>query len=179
MSENQNARDHSEPREVAAEMRVRQQVEDALSLADYAVESGLKGADGQPLAFDDIAMIHRTAAALGILRMSSNADQDAATSPGSLPADQWIAFEQAYYRLAVATAPVTAETLRNTKDTSRMERAGMTGTRSSSLRSLTSDFVLGYSPAQRFIASCATSWNSARPDVASPILAVCVSIQSR
>ena len=33
--------------------------------------------------------------------------------------DQWNKFEQAYYRLASAMSPVTAETLRDTRDTAR------------------------------------------------------------
>jgi hypothetical protein len=136
--------------------RVRRQVEDALELANYVVESGVKNADGQPLAFADIATIHTTAAMLGILSVASGESQRA---PASVTKDQWIAFEDAYYRLAMATSPVTAETLRNTKATSRLDNLSertprgeppTIGSRLMSALLRADGFLFGYSPAQRF-----------------------------
>ena len=95
--------------------RVRAKVQDALELANYVVETGVRDSAGQPLAFGDIGTIHTTGIALGLLDTSGAPPPDPV--PRSLTADQWLAFEQAYYRLAIATSPVTAETLQNTRDT--------------------------------------------------------------
>jgi hypothetical protein len=126
-----------------ADRRVREQVEDALELADYVVEFGIKNADGQPLAFADIATINATAGMLGILPVSAGANQGPRASQGAISRDQWAAFEEAYYRLAMNTSPVTAETLRSTK---AISSDGQTAGRLSSL----SEFLLGHSPAQYF-----------------------------
>ena len=67
----------------------------------------------------------------------------------SICSDAWIAFEQAYYRLAIATHPVTAETLRNTRYAAGAGGAevhfGQAGSGSYIWRK-----ICGSSPAQRF-----------------------------
>jgi hypothetical protein len=129
----------SQPRagETIAEDRVRRTVEDALELAGYAVSTGFKGPDGQPLAFDDIATIQMAGAQIGLIDIP-------VTGAPALSIDQWNRFEQAYYRLAMVLSPVTAETLRDTRDTARPR--GKYASFWWRLR----DFFLGYSPAQRF-----------------------------
>jgi hypothetical protein len=110
-------------------------LDDALALSDYAVSAGLQTPAGDPLSFADIGLIQGTAARLG--KFDPPPSQTQSPKP-SLTASEWIVFEQAYYRLAVATSPVTAETLAATKGT-------MPGARSN-LR----DLIFGYSPALRF-----------------------------
>ena len=94
-----------------AAKRARQQVQDAFELSQYVVETGVTDKDGKPLAFADIGTIQSTAAAIGIIGVNGGS----AAAPKALTKDEWLAFEQAYYRLAIATSPVTAETLRNTR----------------------------------------------------------------
>ena len=122
---------------MTANERVRRQVEDALELANFAVSTGFKGADGQPLAFDDIATIQMAAAQIGLIEIPT-------VGAPALTLDQWIKFKQAYYRLAGAMSPVTAETLRDTRDTARPHG------KYASLWFRIRDFFWGYSPAQRF-----------------------------
>jgi hypothetical protein len=120
-----------------ASQRVRRQVEDALELANFAVSTGAKGADGQPLSFDDIETIQFAAAQFGLI--------DIPVEPnGTLTIDQWNKFEKAYHRLASAMSPVTAETLRDTRDTARPPG------HYAHLYYRVRDYVWGYSPAQRF-----------------------------
>ena len=95
---------------IAANERIRLQVENALELANFAVSTGFQGADGQPLTFDDIATIQMAAAQIGVLDIPT-------VGAPTLTIDQWVKFEQAYYRLAAVMSPVTAETLRDTRDT--------------------------------------------------------------
>jgi hypothetical protein len=111
---------------------VRRQVADALALSGYAVSSGYPTLSGEPLALSDIALIQDTAAKLGLYEDGSS---QASVTPGD-----WTLFEQAYYRLAFAMSPVTAETLAATEAT----MPGADGV--SSLR----DRIFGYSPALRF-----------------------------
>lgn len=120
--------------------RVRKQVEDALELADFIVGTGAKGPDGQPLPFDDISTVHMTAAQIGLISVPM-------TGAPVLTIDQWTKFEQAYYRIASIMTPVTAETLRDTRDTARPQ-----GSYESVIYRLW-DLVRGYSPAQRFTRS--------------------------
>lgn len=115
--------------------RVRKQVEDALELANFAVSTGAKSADGQPLQFDDIERIQSTAAHVGLLDIPVNADD---------PLD-WNKFEKAYHSLASAMSPVTADTLRDTRDTARAP-----GDSSRPKLFQLHEFIWGYSPAQRF-----------------------------
>jgi len=113
---------------------VRNQLGDALTLSGYAVSAGVPTPAGEPPLFADIALIHGTAAKLGLFDAAGGNASSSAVS-----ASEWTAFEQAYYRLAVAMSPVTAETLASTQAT-------MPGTGDESLR----DRIFGYSPALRF-----------------------------
>ncbi len=122
---------------VAPESRVRRQVEDALELANFAVSTGAKGADDHPLSFDDIGTIQLAAAQIGLIEVPVEGNR-------TLTIDQWNQFEKAYHRLAAAMSPVTAETLRDTRDTARPPGAY------AHLYYRVRDFVWGYSPAQRF-----------------------------
>jgi hypothetical protein len=113
----------------------RSQLHDALTLSGYAVSAGVQTAVGEPLPFADIGVIQGTAAKLGMF----DAPGDGAPPSFAVTASEWIAFEQAYYRLAVAMSPVTAETLASTQAT-------MPGAGGGSFL----DGFLGYSPALRF-----------------------------
>ena len=110
----------------AADERVGTQVEDALELANYVVSSGVKGANGQLLSLDDIATIQKTAALIGLIGVKPDAPP-AAGSAASITITQWNEFELAYYRLASTLAPVTAETLRNTRDVAQASQRGFIG----------------------------------------------------
>ena len=91
----------------------RNQLDDALALSGYAVSAGVHSPGGDPLPFADIGVIHGTAAKLGVFDPPA---EGAAASPApAVTASEWIAFEQAYYRLAVTMTPVTAETLASTQ----------------------------------------------------------------
>lgn len=118
-----------------ARQRVLDQVEDAYELASYVIENGVLDHNGQPISVVDLKTIQTTAAKLGYLDGTS-AGVTAAT-PGNVTSDEWNAFEEAYYRLTIATHPVTAETLRDTADSSSRGSASLSR-------------LLGRSPAQRF-----------------------------
>jgi hypothetical protein len=124
----------------------RDRLDDALSLASYAVGSGFRTTTGDPLSLADIGMIQDTAAKLGEfdpppVQSQPGASQDTAAPP-SVTAAEWIAFELAYYRLAVAMSPVTAETLEATEAT--------TLSIDSSPLYRFRDWIFGNSPALRF-----------------------------
>jgi len=87
-----------------------QQATDALLLLDYAVGSGAKTADGMPIPQDTVFQIEGMAAKLGLLDGGAAAGASRNVAP-----DDWVAFELAYYDLATALSPVTAEILRNTQ----------------------------------------------------------------
>ena len=90
----------------------RSQLDDALALSGYAVSAGVHTPGGDPLPFADIGVIQGTAAKLGLFDPPA---EGATASAPSVTASEWIAFEQAYYRLAVTMTPVTAETLASTQ----------------------------------------------------------------
>ena len=119
------------------EDRVRRHVEDALELANFVISTGAKAPDGQPLPFEDIATIQTAAAQVGLINIPME-------GPNSLSIEQWNKFEQAYYRIASLMIPVTAETLRDTRDTARPHG------KYASFWVRARDFFWGYSPAQRF-----------------------------
>ena len=119
-----------------ASVYVVSQLDDAMTLSGYAVSAGIHTPSGEPLPFGDIGVIQGTAAKLGVF----DPPLDGQGPSFSVTASEWIAFEQAYYRLAVAMTPVTAETLAATQAT--MPGAGGI----SNLR----DRIFGYSPALRF-----------------------------
>jgi hypothetical protein len=103
----------STPGKIAAtNAYARGQLEGALALAGYAVSAGIHSPGGDPLPFADIGTIHDVAAKLGVLDAPAG---EIAPTPAAVTAAEWIAFEQAYYRLAVTMSPVTAETLASTQ----------------------------------------------------------------
>lgn len=107
-----------------ADARVRSQVEDALELANFVISSGVKDSNGLFLPSKDLETIQRTASLLGIINVKPDTtDQDGSTS-GSITLTRWNEFEEAYYRLASTLSPITAETLRNTRDVARTSDAG-------------------------------------------------------
>jgi hypothetical protein len=116
----------------------RGQLDDALALCGYAVSAGVQTSAGEPLPFADIGLIQGTAAKIGLLDSPPESGTPPPT-PG-VTTSEWIAFEQAYYRLAVAMSPVTAETLASTQATPP------NATGEVSLR----DRIFGNSPALRF-----------------------------
>ena len=141
MSDTTNADSGTGQQEAAtpASARVRQQVEDALELAYFIVSTGVKTSDGQPLPIASVTTIQETAAKLGLLDVDCGE-----VAAGTISVDDWKKFEQAYYELAIVMSPVTAETLRDTRDTARPR--GHYASFWLEMR----DFFFGYSPAQRF-----------------------------
>jgi hypothetical protein len=135
---------------IGASERVITQVRDALLLVNHAIETGFKNAAGQPVAPEVISAIEITAAKLGLLR-GDTAPGDAGPAAG-IPTSQWVAFELAYYELAAALSPVTAETLRNTEGTSNEpEKIAGAGARPPRPRlEVLFQVLFGFSPAQRF-----------------------------
>jgi hypothetical protein len=108
--------DQTQTEQAKAAERVRQQVIDALELSRFVVATGVTDKDGKPLDFADIGTIQGAAASLGLLDVTpGTATTAGATAARSMDTGAWNVFEQAYYRLAIATHPVTAETLRNTR----------------------------------------------------------------
>jgi len=130
--------------------RVLKHIEDALDLAQYAVASGAKKADGEEVPEDVIRTIQETAARLGSFSRTSETT--------SVTTKEWTAFELAYYKLALALSPVTAETLQSTAGTSssdvepaRALNGGSPPNRKARGRGQrVLDHLLGFSPAQRF-----------------------------
>lgn len=135
-----NDTDNIADQKADAASRVRQQVEDALELSRYVVATGQTDKDGKPFTLGDIEIIQSTAVSLGLLDVKPSAPAGAAAA-SPIDTVAWNTFEGAYYRLAIATRPVTAETLRNTRYSAG---AGKTH----------SEFLAGKwraaSPAQRF-----------------------------
>jgi hypothetical protein len=105
----------------SADARMRTQVEDALELATYMVSAGIKDSNGQLLSLTDVTTIQKTAALLGLIDVNP---APGAQPPSGITLDDWNAFELAYYRLAGTLSPVTAETLRNTKEGVAQRDAG-------------------------------------------------------
>jgi hypothetical protein len=128
-----------------ASQYARDRLDDALSLSSFAVGTGFRTSAGEQLSLADLTIIQDIAAKLGEFDRSSIQPQTSGLPPAELPsvtAAEWIAFELAYYRLAVAMSPVTAETLEATKATTfRMDASRLYRFR---------DWILGNSPALRF-----------------------------
>jgi hypothetical protein len=88
---------------------IRDEVQDALSLLEFAVNTGLKKPDGRALSEDVVSAINAAAAKVGA---------PDSPAPGlSIKASELTRFALSYAALADFTAPVTAETLRNTDTT--------------------------------------------------------------
>jgi hypothetical protein len=116
---------------------VKGQLDDALALSRYAVSTGVQLPSGEPIPLDDVDLVQRIAVKLGALAAD---DTRVPSSGAGILADEWISFERAYYRLAVLTSPVTAETLEATRATRLVPGEPH------NLRNR----LLGYSPALRF-----------------------------
>jgi hypothetical protein len=99
-----------------------------LYLHDYAVANGIKTKDGTPLPDGIGTALKASAEKLGLLDGGAG---------GNLTAADWAAFDDAYYDLTTALAPVTAETLHNTQVKPRAARTWY-------------DWICGDSPAIRF-----------------------------
>lgn len=124
-----------------ASTRIIAEVEDALHLANYVVSTGFRGMKDLPPPFPEIGVIQATAMKLGLIDVLPSATE---VSPKSITVRDWNKFEQAYFKLAAATYPVTAESLRDTRDTARSP--GSYASRAHRLFGA----IWGYSPAQRF-----------------------------
>lgn len=134
----------AQPESAPAEDYVREQVKDALELANFAVSSGAKGTEEQELLLADVATIQSTAAKVGLIAIPIQPSE-------TLTLEKWNAFEEAYHRVAVAMSPVTAQTLRDTRDTARAGKgSGRTEVGSPRVRDRVYGWVWGYSPAQQF-----------------------------
>jgi hypothetical protein len=90
---------------------IRAEVADALYLADFAVKTGFKKADGRTLGTDILHVIKVMAGKVQLFEPQNTGTR--------IKASDWTSFEVAYYSLADFTNPVTAETLRNTEDTGK------------------------------------------------------------
>jgi hypothetical protein len=90
---------------------IRTEVADALYLADFAVKTGFKKADGRTLGIDTLQVIKVMAGKVQLFEPQNTGTR--------IKASDWTSFELAYYSLADFTNPVTAETLRNTEDTGK------------------------------------------------------------
>ncbi len=145
--------------------RVRRLVGDAVALLDYAIGSGFKTPEGRSISQDTISAIETTAVKLGIREgrgsvVSSSPDGDAGSiSQGvaqsrTVSAEEWIAFEIAFYTLTSTMSPITVETLRDTDKTSRQASAWPSDHSHPPwwrrLWTGLGDVLLGFSPAQRF-----------------------------
>lgn len=99
--------------EVLVTEQIRNEVRDALELADFVVKTGTRTADGHTLSPNILKMIKVTA---GNIRLF-----EPAGDPVHILASDWTRFELAYYALVEFTSPVTVETLRNTRNTGHFE----------------------------------------------------------
>jgi len=129
-------------------------IEDALYLLQYAIASAAKDKDDKAelspaVSKDVVRTILTTASRLG---MFSKPD-----GFYSITIDEWTDFELAYYELALAMSPVTAETLQSTEGTSssnidaEQALSGRFALKQRRGRVQTAlDYLLGFSPAQRF-----------------------------
>jgi hypothetical protein len=93
--------------------QIRNEVRDALELADFVVKTGLRTVDGRTLTPDILRIIKVTAGKIGLF--------ETITEPVRILASEWTRFEFAYYALVEFTSPVTVETLRNTRNTGRFD----------------------------------------------------------
>ena len=129
--------------------RVKKLVRDALDLVDYAIESGVKGEGDRPISLEVISTIQQVAAKLHVF--GEHEDNAKSASP-EITVAELNAFENAYYNLAIALHPVTAQTLRDTDLAPRHVERRLSGSAKGwdvFFRRL-SDIVLGSSPAIRF-----------------------------
>jgi hypothetical protein len=127
-------------------LRVERQVRDALSLSEFAVQSGFKAPDGTPIPPEIISHIETASAKLGFLQEVGFSPIGNGSNPGrgSITPAEWVEFELAYYKLSTLLSPITAQSLNAT------ER----DTGGSKTSFFSADFwqqkLLGSSPANRF-----------------------------
>jgi hypothetical protein len=88
---------------------IRNEVRDALELADFIVKSGVRQANGGSLAPEILSVIKVTAGKIRLFEKPSD--------PIHILASEWTRFELSYYALVEFSSPVTVETLRNTRNT--------------------------------------------------------------
>lgn len=155
-SANQNTAPAAPPAEpaVPASNRIRVQVEDALTMLKFAVETGFKTKDDRRIPPEVISTIQTIAAKLGFLDDPESWDTGGENT-NAITVSEWVRFELAYYDLADALSPITAETLQNTERTSY--DVEWSSEADSNWRDRLGRFsrnigylLLGYSPAQRF-----------------------------
>ena len=97
--------------------QIRNEVRDALELADFIVKTGARKVDGQALGPEGIRVIKVTA---GNIKLFEEAKE-----PVYIKASQWTRFEFAYYALVQFAFPVTVQTLRNTRETGETAFTGI------------------------------------------------------
>jgi hypothetical protein len=128
--------------------RVERQVRDALSLSEFAVQSGFKSSDGTPIPREIISHIETASAKLGFLQevdFSVSGQTNGSNPPrGSISPAEWVEFELAYYKLSTLMSPITAQSLNDTKSD-----LGDTSTDPFSWE-YWGQKILGWSPANRF-----------------------------
>jgi hypothetical protein len=123
--------EESRDADVVVSPKILQEVADALELADYVVKHGEKRNDAR-LPATVLRTIKVTAGEVGLIVGSTTSpdrisfgDKTAAV----IKASDWTKFELAYYTLAEFTAPVTIDTLRDTRETGKGVSAAQEFTR--------------------------------------------------
>jgi hypothetical protein len=103
--------DPKEDADVVVTERIRDEVKDALELADFVVKTGARKTGGRSVPPELIKVIKVTAGNVKLF--------DPPKDPITIKASLWARFELAYYALVEFSSPVTVETLRNTHETGR------------------------------------------------------------
>lgn len=96
---------------VVVSREIEQQVKDALTLLEFAVESGRKREPAEPLEEQTVVVIKTTAAKAQVHGSPLGRDSQQRV----LSASDWVAFELAYHDLALLMYPVTAQSIRDTE----------------------------------------------------------------
>ncbi|MGJ5176086.1 hypothetical protein ACQR16_18785 [Bradyrhizobium oligotrophicum] len=109
--------------DVLVTSRVHNEVEEALELAEYIVKHGAKRNDSS-LPSHILRTIKVTAGKVGLFERQQALERGA--SPETIAAvyikaSDWTRFELAYYALAEFSAPITIETLRDTRSTGKRQ----------------------------------------------------------
>jgi hypothetical protein len=102
----------NEDADVLVTGQIRDEVKDALELADFIIKTGVRKPDGRSVPPELIRIIK---VAAGKIRFFE--DPKSLKDPVYIKASDWARFELAYYSLVEFTSPVTVETLRNTRGT--------------------------------------------------------------
>jgi hypothetical protein len=116
----------NEDSDVLVTDKIRQEVGDAVELAEHVVKNAVRRPDGRSVAPDFIKVIKVTAGKIKLFEYPERKPyEEGEPKPHKDPdreqifikASDWTRFELAYYALAEFSAPVTVETLRNTQST--------------------------------------------------------------